>query len=404
MRTLSCGFIFVFAAVLASADGLDGKTIALKTGSHASAYAPVSLSCTDTPPATAMIIAVQAGTEKACPVTVRNDELVFVPDNADASAQQMYTLKVANDKKPDRVQITKGEKPDTLDIVIDGQPFTTYYYSNDNMKPYLWPVLAEGGVHVTRDWPMGEKEISADHKHHKSMWTSYGNINGADCWMEEANAGFQHTDDITFGSGDAYGWIHSKNTWQDNTHKPVIAEEREYRFYYGVPKAKIFDVAVTFTAAYGDAKFGDTKEGGIMSLRIRDQINGEHNGVITLADGRQGQAACWGQPSPWCDYSGTIEGAGVFGATIMDYPKNLRAPSRWHVRDYGLMGANVFGLSHFTNKQENGDYLLKAGETLTFKYRVYVHSGDVKQGQVAERYADYTEPPTATWAEAKAKK
>ena len=41
------------------------------------------------------------------------------------------------------------------DVVIAGEPFTTYTYSNNNRKPYLWPVLSEGGVGVTRDWPMG---------------------------------------------------------------------------------------------------------------------------------------------------------------------------------------------------------------------------------------------------------
>ena len=104
--------------------------------------------------------------------------------------------------------------------------------------------------------------------------------------------------------------------------------------------------------------------------------------------------ASWGKPSPWCDYSGTLP-EGKRGLAVFDYPTNLRHPTRWHVRDYGLMTANCFGLSYFTDKAEYGNMDLKAGESLIFKYRVYIHSGDAKEAQVGERYKDYVEGPTA---------
>ena len=40
------------------------------------------------------------------------------------------------------------------------------------------------------------------------------------------------------------------------------------------------------------------------------------------------------------------------------------------------------------------------GETLTFNYRVYVHRGDAKGAKVADRYADYINPPKVSWARA----
>ncbi len=404
MRVIPCcTLIIILAASLAEAQGLDGRQIRLEAGEHVSRSVPVVLPCDGPEPTEAQrVMVIEPKTGKEFPATVRNGEFVFVPEGAMPNTKYEYVVQVKEDDIPPAVEVVKKDNADELDVVIGGKPFTTYVYSNENRKPYLWPVYAEGGVGMTRDWPMGEKVKTDDHVHQKSFWTAYGDINGMDCWAETTdNAGYQHTDSVSSGSGGAYGWIAARNTWLDKERKPVIAENREYRFYNTPESMKMVDVVVQFTAAYGDAKFGDTKEGGIVSLRMHDAILEKGGtGVITNADGLQGMDACWGKPSAWCDYSGTFEGVGARGIAVFDHPSNLRHPSRWHVRDYGLMGANCFGLNHFTKGAENGDYLLKNGESLVFAYRVYIHSGDVEQAKVAERYADYVSPPKAEWAAA----
>ncbi|HUW61454.1 MAG TPA: PmoA family protein [Candidatus Bathyarchaeia archaeon] len=287
----------------------------------------------------------------------------------------------------------KQKSPTQLDVLINGEPFTTYNYSNDERKPYLWPLLAEGQVGVTRDWPMDPNAKvpgQTDHVHHKSFWTSYGDLNGVDCWGEEGDrAGWQHSDDVTFGEENGAAWIKAKNTWQDKDHKPVIAEDREYKFHPGAPSARVFDVTVTFTAAYGPVLWKDTKEGGIVAFRMKpgmQMLRG--TGVITLSTGEKGVAA-WGKPAPWCDYSGEAEGKGMRGIAIFDNPQNLRYPTRWHVRNYGLNGANCFGLHDFTDNKENGDFTLEDGKSITFKYRVVIHSGTAEEANLAKLYDEY---------------
>lgn len=170
--------------------------------------------------------------------------------------------------------------------------------------------------------------------------------------------------------------------------------------------ARMFDVCVTFTASYGDVDFGDTKEGGLVSVRMRQELSGA-NAVITNALGDVGEPTLWGKPAAWCDYSGALAGHGNCGVAIFDTPTNLRYPTSWHVRAYGLMGANCFGWKAFLEKDYNkplipaptGEFKLKNGEKLAFNYRVYVHRGDVKESAVADRFADYTDPPKANWAE-----
>ncbi|GMW01724.1 MAG: hypothetical protein AMXMBFR84_28610 [Candidatus Hydrogenedentota bacterium] len=398
-RSMCVGLGFAIAASSALGAPLEGRIIKLKAGQQFSVNVPLSLSADGVEDGTRVKV-VEPKTGKSFPSTVRGGELVFISEGAMPGTEHEYIVDPQGDAQvPFIVNLTPVEGKKAIDVRIADEHFTTYHYSEEWKKPFLWPVNTEYGVGITRDFPMGEKEITGDHPHHKSMWVAYGALNGVDCWAEGENSGFQETVSVEHGSGDAYGWIRAKNVWTDKDHKPVISEEREYRFYASPANARLFDLTVTFTADHGDVLWKDTKEGGIFAFRIRDSINGEHAGVMTLSDGQQKQENTWGKPAPWLDYSGEIADKGWAGISVFDNAANLRFPTRWHCRDYGLVGANMFGLNDFTAGKENGDFTLKSGETITFKYRCLIHSGDVKQGAVADRYADYATPPSAAWAE-----
>lgn len=416
--SLYCGMAMLLAvASLTGAEGLADAKITLKAGDYKVLNPPITLPYGG-PELDARIQVEEGKTGKRFPVTIRDGEFVFIPEGAMPNTTHTYTVRV-EDKDPTiapRVQVKQqGDKP-IIDVFIDDVHFTSYHYSNENKKPFLWPVNSEGQVGVTRDWPMGEMEgeKGKDHPHHKSFYAAYGEITlvgqempedqPADCWAEGENSGFQHSGEVTYGSGDAYGWVKAKNTWQDRNHRPLLTEEREYRFYATPEKGRLVDAFVTFRADYGDVMFNDTKEGGMVAIRMRPELSYD-NAVITNAHGDVGESTAWGKPSPWCDYSGNMAGVGWRGLTVFDHPTNLRYPTSWHVRGYGLMGANPFGYSYFGEKDynkgllpvENGDYLIKNKETLSFKHRVYVHSGDVKKAAVADRFADFATPPEADW-------
>jgi hypothetical protein len=113
---------------------------------------------------------------------------------------------------------------------------------------------------------------------------------------------------------------------------------------------------------------------------------------ITNSEGQTNSEA-WGKPAAWCDYSAPIDGAMV-GISIFDHPAGFRHPTYWHVRTYGLFAANPFGLRHFLGDQEGkGRFTLPAGESVTFRYRLLIHPGDVAQAKVADWYAEYADPP-----------
>jgi len=76
---------------------------------------------------------------------------------------------------------------------------------------------------------------------------------------------------------------------------------------------------------------------------------------------------------------------------VFDHPQNPRHPTWWHARDYGLFAANPFGQHDFENLSDKtaGHLTIPAGQSVTFRYRFYLHAGDIEQAKVAQHYQDY---------------
>jgi hypothetical protein len=315
-----------------------------------------------------------------CAATFIAASNAFAEDDAPAPASATEGIHFDHDAEAAAIQ-----------VFIRGEHFTTYHYGDSRHFPFLWPVNAEGGVGVTRNFPMGSDTPSVrDHPHHLSLYLTYGELNGYDFW----HAGFRRsgvirTAEIESGQGDGYGYIRSRKHWLGGEDQVfVMEEERELRFYDGEPSARRFDFISTFKATQGDVTFGDTKE-AMLAIRIRPEIDGKRGGVLTNADGFQGESEVYGRPSPWMDYTGKIEGLGLRGIALFDHPSNFR-PAQWHVRDYGLAALSPFATKSVAQPAgEDGQYTLPKGETLTFRYGFLVHSGDHEQANVAGHYQDF---------------
>ena len=88
----------------------------------------------------------------------------------------------------------------------------------------------------------------------------------------------------------------------------------------------------------------------------------------------------------WVDYSGVVDGASA-GIAMFDHPSNLRHPTWWHARDYGLCGANPFGIHDFAGEPDGtGDHTIPAGGTLRQRYLVLFHEGDPGGADIEGRY------------------
>ena len=307
--------------------------------------------------------ALQGGTEAIFEVS----EL----DSADAAAGI-----VAND--------TDGQ----LDIAVAGSPFMTFHHTTDYPKPVINPILTPNGTNMLREpmaaWSEGE------HPWQRGLTLMQGAINGVDCWNERPNRpGFGRTeqDDISILHNPLSLLIESQNTWYEDD-RPLMTDNRSYRLYDSGRDAVVLDIMLNLKASHGAVTIGDTKEGGFLCIRVNPSVNANDGGTMGNAYGATDEKGCWSLPSHWMDYFGPV-GDETAGFAIFDHPQNLRYPTTWHVRGYGLFAPNCWMFKP--------DHHLPEGESLTFRWRVTVHTGDTAQADIANRFLDYVDGPRVEW-------
>jgi len=284
--------------------------------------------------------------------------------------------------------------PDGVHVLLNGEPFTDYLI-HTGTKPIMWPIIGPNGVQMTRDYPMKEVgDEKHDHPHQRSLWFTYGEVNGIDFWAEGGNTGStKHVKYEEVQSGPIYGYFRSRTDWLKKDGTKVAEDVREVKVY-NLRDGRMMDFDTTVKASEGPLVFGDTKEGSL-GIRVPDSmrlVGGD--GHILMSNGIKDKDT-WGKKAEWVDYSGTVEGSPM-GITILDNPKNLRFPTTWHVRDYGLFAANPFGLHDFDNDKVNphkGDFTLPAGGSQAFRYRVFFHKGLADDANLPEVWAAYSDPP-----------
>jgi hypothetical protein len=301
---------------------------------------------------------------------------------------------------PARAAVEMKEGPDKVRVEIGGQLFTEYCFTGAP-HVYFYPLIGPGGVRMTRDWPMKETPgEERDHPHHRSLWFSHGAVNGVDFWTEASpgkttkhpTGRIEHAKFLEVKGGEKEGVIRAALRWVAPDGSVPVTSEQTFRVQDGAER--IIDFAVTLTAGEKDVTFGDTKEGS-MAIRIAESMRlmGMHkkpgHGKVENSAGDVNEKV-WGKRAAWVDYSGPVDGK-VVGIAFFDHPKNLRHPTRWHARDYGLFAANPFCEREMDRTQAAGagDLKLAAGQSVTFQYRIILHAGDAAQAKIAERFAEY---------------
>ncbi|HBE97894.1 MAG TPA: hypothetical protein DDW68_12055 [Verrucomicrobiales bacterium] len=279
----------------------------------------------------------------------------------------------------------RSEKTDSSLKIFDGDKLITEYRT-DSSVPYLYPLVGPSGTGLTRSFPM-VKDVAgeqSDHPHHRSFWFTHGNVNGHDFWHDpKHNSKIQHQSFENVKGGTFTANLH----W---THKDkiILKEKRTYQFEKLSDKALSIVVNSQITAEI-DAKFADTKEGSF-ALRIAPTLRHKGNvakGQLANSEG-QIDGKVWGKRAKWVSVHGPDSKGQATVITMMDHPENLRHPTWWHARTYGLIAANPFGKKDFGEK-ESGDYNLKRGKTLTQRYGILLESGKFDKEAVAKSYQKF---------------
>ncbi len=302
-----------------------------------------------------------------------------------------------------QVSFVQHTNTQTTDVLIGGKLFTSFLYSGQLEKPVLSPIIAANGSTVTRGFPLAPRNGErTDHPHHVGLWFNYENVNGLDFWNNSYN--------IPAANKAKYGWIRNVQlekvqngktgilsyhaNWENQAGK-VLLQEQTRLIFSGTASSRTIDRITTLTARQDTVYFKDIKD-GLLGIRVATELempsdkeaeftdstgkrskhaatgNGANGNYLSSA-GKQGNDV-WGTRGNWCMLSAVKDGQPV-SIAIIDHPKNPGYPTYWHARDYGLFAANPLGQYIFSNGKEQLGLTLSPGQSVTFRFRVVITSG-----------------------------
>lgn len=317
------------------------------------------------------------------------------------------------------VKITRDEAAQRVDVSIDGQPFTSYIWSEKLKVPVLYPLRTAQGTIVTRGFPLepraGER---VDHPHHVGLWFNYGNVNGVDFWnnssalppeQQQKMGRVIHRRIVRTSDGKDRGELAVEMDWLMPDGETVLRESTTFVFHSSA-KLRAVDRITTLTAQSKRVVFTDNKE-GMLGMRVRRELEQPSNeplvftdsagratsvkvldntgvsGLYRSSDGKTGDAV-WGTRARWTMLSGKVNQESIT-LVIFDHPKNVGFPTYWHARGYGLFAANPLGQEVFSNGGEKLNFSLEPKQSATFRYRVLILSNSATSDQVEAQYRQF---------------
>jgi len=314
-----------------------------------------------------------------------------------------------------------------LEVFVEGEHITNYVYNAAYERPFLYPVIGPDGLNVVRHLPN-----FGDHPHHKGISIALGDVSGRrgelgiDFWGlgtigDPKQGRVIHQRFTRIEEGPVFGMIQEENIWKQNDllekapngrgrwrikmRGEILMREIRTITIWNVSPMRLIDIRTVMMPAVDEVILNAdverkerAKENGPLVIRVADNMRGISEGTIVNSEGGRTEKECWGRQARWVDYYGpVIHGGPVNGIAAMDHPCNVRHPTGWHVRDYGLFAANPF----YDKKPEWPDqgpiYLSRdKGEKLDMRYRIYIHRGDEKKGRVEEKWQEWANPPKIT--------
>jgi len=305
-----------------------------------------------------------------------------------------------------------------IDVLIDGNIFTSFRYGESLEKPVFFPLYAPGGSVVTRGYPLAPRHNErTDHPHHTGLWFNYGDVNGLDFWNNSGAVPLEKkcrygrivclTDSIVCNVASrsikgVFNWVNCKGEIILN-ETTCFVFTRENEQLYSIKRVTVL------RAVKDSVVFGDSKE-GLLGLRVARELEMPSGEPVALFDAVSGKETApridstsvtgnylgsnglsgnsvWGTRGKWMILSGVIDTDSI-SVALLDHPENTGYPAYWHARGYGLFAVNSLASVSYDPRQPVRRTLLNKGETLVFKYMVLVKSGGFLQFSEMERFSD----------------
>jgi hypothetical protein len=331
------------------------------------------------------------------------------------------TASEADAAETNKIELVRNDAEQKVDVLIDGELFTSYIYPNTIKKPVLYPLKTSKGTKITRGFPLeptpGER---VDHPHHVGLWFNYGDVNGLDFWNNsdsikvEKRGGYGtivHDDIVKMENGDDKAELAVRMNWNTPDGNTLLVEETTFIFRAQGDERSI-DRITKLSALDETVNFKDNKE-GMLAIRVTralehpsdepevftdasgnvtdvPTLNNEGvNGLYHNSRGDEG-GDCWGKRAEWVNLTSSI-GEEDISVVMMDHPSNVGYPTYWHARTYGLFAANPLGQKVFSNGTEELNFKLEASESATWKHRILIVSGSKLNKEILdEKFKEFS--------------
>ncbi len=314
------------------------------------------------------------------------------------------------------VEFRHDKTENILEVFINDNFFTSFFYPDTAKKPVLYPIHNSSGILITRGFPHDPRPFeTTDHPHHVGLWLNFGNVNGLDFW----NNSFR----VSPENQHRYGTIKFREFISENPRRNELVVGSDW---VDVNNNVLLDEETTFVfeekngmrtinrtsklTAVQDVTFSGDKE-GLLGLRMDRAFqepsnrarrmfdatgtklteeavvhNEGKNGVYRNANGDIG-GAVWGERSPWVALRAEKEGE-VITVAIFDHKTNPYYPAWSHARGYGLFAVNNLGGRGMHDDAEDVEINLSPGESISFTHLIVI-GGDMSDEEIFNIHNDF---------------
>jgi len=277
------------------------------------------------------------------------------------------------------------DKEKGMVTVYEGEKKVLTYCFGDQLKEgaapeqirscYIHPLYSPEGQVLTDDFP-------SDHPHHHGVFWTWPMVEtrgqGTQTWHPDTPSLRQHFNRwLEKRTENGKAFLVVENEWKLEEQESVARETLSLCIHAAGPGGRVIDVELVIEAVGGgltlQGALEQDKGYGGLCFRGAPLFKGA---VMTTDQGRlDGDST--NQPFKWVDLSAEQAGVAVFVS-----PSHPDYPPSWLVRNSyaGILNVSWPGLE---------PVVLRPGVPVTLAYRIYIHAGNSKEGDVEKEYQKY---------------
>ena len=285
--------------------------------------------------------------------------------------------------------IKMTQHPNGLSITTREGRVLFFFSTDPRFRTHIHPLNVPGTEYaMTRFRPV-------DHPWQYGIFCGLNKVNGLDFWScgdaaypLEVRGIMRNREVVDVKESEDGITFTALNEWSGPDGSAVLKERQKITVPdQDAEDSYAFDLHWTLKATQVDIHIERSDYGGFSARLVGEKNTKRH----TNSEGQVGEE-CADRPARWVSVAQPVDGVGRFtketrdtyayaGLAIFDHPDNVCFPNKWRVDGHGMINP-AFALSQSLD--------LKRGESLLFKYRIYVFRGLENPVSIGKEYQEWT--------------